>query len=187
MDRLWTPWRYNYVTQGTHQPRAGVPTALAAWPGDEHCVFCNMLAATSYAIENGMPRDEAELASGIVHRGELIFICLNAFPYTNGHVMLLPYAHVDSLTLLDAPAAEELIHLAQTTEKAIRSIYKPDGLNFGMNLGESAGAGVANHLHLHAMPRWMGDTNFMTVTAETRVLPETLDITWRRLRQYFTK
>ncbi len=185
MDRLWTPWRYKYVSRSGPETRGGVAESLSAWPGDLHCVFCNMLASADYAIEHGMARDAAEQAAGIVYRGSEIFICLNAFPYTNGHVMLLPYAHLDSLALLPSSTAMELIHLAQATETALRSIYKPEGMNFGMNLGESAGAGVANHLHLHAMPRWIGDTNFMTVTAETRVLPETLDITWQRLRGAF--
>jgi ATP adenylyltransferase len=185
MDRLWTPWRYSYVTHSGPPGRAGVPQSLAAWPGDKGCVFCNLLASVDFAIENGMPREQAELAAGLVYRGKEIFLCLNAFPYTSGHVMLLPYSHLDSLARLPIAAAQELISLAQVTEVTLRRIYSPDGLNFGMNLGEAAGAGVAGHLHLHAMPRWVGDTNFMTVTAETRVLPETLEITWRRLREAF--
>jgi ATP adenylyltransferase len=109
MDRLWTPWRYEYVTRTAPAGRGGVPEALAAWPGDHHCVFCNLLAATDFAISNGMPVDEAELASGIVHRGREVFLCLNAFPYTTGHVMLIPYAHLDSLAALPISTAGELM------------------------------------------------------------------------------
>jgi len=182
MDRLWTPWRYGYVSHSGLPSRAGVPEALSSWPGDHHCVFCNMLACADYAIEHGMSRDEAEQAAGIVYRGHENFICLNAFPYTTGHVLLLPYAHLNSLALLPPGSAQELILLSQAVETALRSTYRPDGINFGMNLGEAAGAGVADHLHMHAMPRWVGDASFMTVIAETRLLPETLDVTWRRLR-----
>jgi ATP adenylyltransferase len=187
MDRLWTPWRYSYVSRNPAGARAGVPEALSGWPGDLGCVFCNMIAAADYGIAQGMAWDEAEMAAGIVYRGREVFVCLNAFPYATGHVMLLPYVHLDSLAKLSASTATELILLAQATETHLRCIYTPEGINFGMNIGEAAGAGVAAHLHLHVLPRWIGDTNFMTVTAETRVLPETLDTTWRRLREAFSE
>lgn len=185
MDHLWTPWRYNYITRADEQARTGVPPALSGWPAaqDKHCVFCNMIAATDYAIAHGMPQSAAEKAAHIVHRGPLCFVCLNAYPYATGHVLILPYQHVDSLAALPPEAAQEMILTAQRIERCLRQVYSPDGLNLGMNLGESAGAGVANHIHLHALPRWSGDTNFMTVTGETRVLPETLDVTWMRLRE----
>ena len=185
MDRLWTPWRYNYITGADPQARTGVPSALAGWPAseDKHCVFCNLIAATDYAIAHGMSREAAEQAAYIIHRGPLCFVCLNAFPYATGHVLIVPYQHLDSLATLPPEAAQEMIFTAQQIERCLREVYRPDGLNFGMNLGESAGAGVANHIHMHALPRWTGDTNFMTVTAETRVLPETLEITWSRLRK----
>jgi ATP adenylyltransferase len=128
-----------------------------------------------------MAAGTAEAAVHIVHRGVSCFVVLNAFPYSTGHVMIVPYVHTDSLAALEPAAAEEMILLAQRVELALRDVYRPDGLNFGLNLGESAGAGVANHIHLHGLPRWSGDTNFMTVVAETRVLPETLDITWEKL------
>lgn len=187
MDRLWTPWRYAYITRTTQQARTGVPAELSAWPAaeDKHCVFCNMIAATDYAIAQGMPAETAERYSHIVHRGQHCFLCLNAFPYATGHVLILPYFHTDSLAAAPIEAAHEMIELAQITERALRSIYRPDGINLGMNLGEAAGAGVAGHIHMHALPRWIGDTNFMTVTAETRVLPETLDTTWEKLRSFF--
>lgn len=187
MDRLWTPWRYSYVSRSEPTARKGVPAALDAWPEEEdrHCVFCNLIASANYAIALGMDPEEADQAALIVLRGEHCFICLNRFPYATGHILIVPHRHLDSLTRLPIEAAEEMIHLAQRAETVLRSVYSPDGLNFGLNLGESAGAGVADHLHMHALPRWIGDTNFMTVVAETRVLPETLDSTWTRLRAAF--
>jgi ATP adenylyltransferase len=187
MDHLWTPWRFAYVTAKDGAVRAGVPKALDAWPGDLGCVFCNLIAAIDYAIANGMPRDEAEAAGGLVVRGEYCFVCLNAFPYTSGHVMVMPYAHLDRLAALPPDSAHELMDLAQRTERALDHAYKPHGFNFGLNVGKAAGAGVAGHLHLHAMPRWFGDTNFMTTVGETRVLPEDLETTWRRLREAFAE
>ena len=187
MDHLWSPWRYQYVTTADSQTRAGVPAALSAWPGDNNCVFCNLIASVDHAIETGMARDEAEAAAGVVLRGKHNFICLNAFPYTSGHVMVMPFAHLDRLAALPTEAAHELIDLAQRTEQALQRIYTPQGFNFGMNVGQAAGAGVAGHIHLHAMPRWTGDTNFMTTIGETRVLPEDLETTWKRMRAAFAE
>jgi ATP adenylyltransferase len=189
MDRLWTPWRYSYITRSDPQAKSGVPEALSAWPPteaeDKHCVFCNMIAAVDYAVEHGMDSAAAEKAAHIVHRGRHCFICLNAFPYATGHLLLLPYQHLDTLAALPVEVAQELMALAQRSELALRQVYRPGGINMGLNLGEAAGAGIAAHMHLHALPRWIGDTNFMTVTAETRVLPEALDVTWERLRAAF--
>lgn len=156
MDYLWTPWRYQYMAQvtGGKQP---------------DCIFCD-------AVEK---KNDAETL--IVHRGERAFIILNRFPYTSGHVMIVPYAHVAELNLCDAQTLEEVMRLAQRVEVAFRRDYKPDGMNLGMNLGRAAGAGVAGHLHLHMLPRWIGDSNFMTVTGETRVHPEALKTTYERL------
>jgi ATP adenylyltransferase len=183
MDHLWSPWRFTYVTTADTVVRPGVPEILDAWPGNLGCVFCNLIASIDFAIANGMSVDEAEAAGGLVHRGKRCFICLNAFPYTSGHVMVMPFEHLDRLAALEPEIAHELIDLAQRTERALERVYAPHGYNFGLNVGKAAGAGVAGHLHLHAMPRWTGDTNFMTTVAETRVLPEDLEITWRRLRQ----
>ncbi len=189
MDYLWTPWRYAYLVDADpNSPkggRKGVPPALAGWPGDCDCVFCNLIAATRFAIEHGMPAKEAERAAHIVLRAEHCFICLNAFPYTSGHVMILPYAHQETLACLDEAAALEMMKLAQRTDAVLRQVYEPHGINMGLNLGQAAGAGIAAHLHMHALPRWLGDSNFMTVIGETRVLPETLDDTWERLRAGF--
>jgi ATP adenylyltransferase len=183
MDRLWTPWRYAYVTgEETGYAKRGVPAELAAWPGETGCVFCNMIAAVDYAIENGMTVEAAEKAVHILERGKSCFLVLNAYPYNGGHLMVVPYLHEASLTGLPLEVAEEMMRMARRTERVLRKVYTPEGLNFGMNLGKAAGAGVAEHLHLHAVPRWGGDNNFMSVIAETRVLAEMLDESWRRIR-----
>jgi ATP adenylyltransferase len=158
---------------------------LAAWPGDHHCVFCNLIAAANYAIEHGTAPDEADRAANIVMRGKSCYICLNAYPYTSGHLMIVPHVHEGSLAALAAETAQEMMALAQRTAQALERAYSPDGINVGLNLGKAAGAGVAGHLHMHVLPRWVGDTNFMTVTAETRVLPEMLEQSWQRLRSAF--
>jgi ATP adenylyltransferase len=183
MDRLWTPWRYAYVTGAErHHHKPGVPEALAAWPGDFQCVFCNMIAAVEYAVEQGAAPEQAEAAAHILERCPTCFLVLNAYPYNSGHLMVVPYQHESSLAALPLKTAEELMWLSRRAERVLRKVYTPDGLNLGLNLGKAAGAGVAEHLHLHAVPRWEGDTNFMSVLAETRILPEQLDETWRRLR-----
>ncbi len=184
MDRLWTPWRYDYISGLSSGERKGVPSELADWPGEDlHCVFCNLNAAVGWGLEEG--REVALKAGHVVARLEHCFLCLNAFPYSSGHVLLLPYRHVDSLAKLDESEARELMSATQRMEGVLREVYKPDGINIGVNLGEAAGAGVAAHLHVHMLPRWFGDTNFMTVTAETRVLPEALDVSWARLMKAF--
>ncbi len=187
MEHLWTPWRYSYITGSTPDPRKGVPAELQAWPGDRDCVFCNLLGATDYAIAHGMGRHEAEQASLLVCRGERVFVCLNRFPYNSGHVMVVPYAHGASLAGLPAETANELMAWGQLAERALGATYKPDGYNLGLNLGAAAGAGVAGHLHLHAVPRWVGDTSFLSTLGETRTLPEALAVTWKRLREAFAE
>ena len=134
------------------------------------CVFCA-------AADGSGDRENL-----IVHRAAHNFIILNRFPYTNGHVMVVPFQHVASLQDLDEAALLEMMRLARECEKHLRATYRPDGLNIGMNLGRAAGAGIANHVHMHILPRWIGDTNFMSVTAETRVLPEDLAVTWEKLK-----
>ena len=158
MDYLWTPWRYAYVS--TAQKTSG-------------CIFCEL------------PKAGDDVRARIVHRGRYCYIVLNTYPYTPGHVMVVPFAHLDELQKLPREAAHEMIELSQRMEQVLRQLYKPDGVNLGMNIGKAAGAGVAGHIHMHALPRWLGDTNFMTVTAETRVLPEPLDVTWGKLRNSF--
>jgi len=157
MEHLWTPWRSTYVA-GEGRPPAG------------RCIFCDAIAQNN----------DAETL--IVYRGAKLFIILNRFPYTSGHVMIVPYKHIAELNFCDAGSLDEMMQLAQRVEKAFQTNYKPDGMNLGMNLGKAAGAGVAGHLHLHVLPRWFGDSNFMTVTGETRVHPEDLKVTYTRLK-----
>jgi ATP adenylyltransferase len=141
-----------------------------------------MIAAVDYAIEHGMPAAEAEKAAHLLVRGRSCFLCLNAYPYSTGHILIVPYRHVDSLAALTSADAHEMMSLTQQVESVLRTVYRPSGLNFGLNLGEAGGAGISEHIHMHALPRWAGDTNFMTAIADTRVLPETLDITWQKIR-----
>lgn len=189
MDRLWTPWRYTYITTQQGSSFKGIPEALKAFSPSEDklCVFCNMIAAVESAISSGMAPIAAERAACILQRYERCFVCLNIYPYSSGHLMVVPYRHCDALSLLDPETATEVILTAQQAEQALRAQYRPDGINMGLNLGEAAGAGVAEHLHLHILPRWFGDTNFMTVTAETRVLPEELGTTWESLKRQFSQ
>jgi ATP adenylyltransferase len=187
MDYLWSPWRYSYITGAENQARPGVPPDLEEWQGDSGCLFCNMIAAVDDAVARGMPIENAERSAGIVLRRERVFVCLNRYPYNSGHVMIVPYEHQASLAALPVETAREIIEVAQQAERALADVYRPDGFNMGLNLGKAAGAGVAGHLHLHALPRWAGDTNFMTVIGETRVLPEDLAVTWQRLRESFAR
>src|SRR5271156_4211742 len=161
MDYLWTPWRYAYVTG-------------AGKEGESGCIFCDA------------PKETDEQAR-IVHRGEDCYVILNTYPYTNGHVMVVPYAHLDELDKLPADAAHEMMALTQRMEAVLRSLYRPDGINLGMNIGRAAGAGVAGHIHMHVLPRWVADANFVSVIGETRVLPETLEVTWERIKQALGK
>ena len=121
----------------------------------------------------------------IVHRGDSCYVILNAFPYTNGHVMVAPYEHVADLRALDGSAAAEFMQLTQRSLGAVERVYGPDGFNLGVNLGDVAGAGFAGHVHQHLVPRWKGDTNFMPVVGDTRVMPEALPDSWRKLRAAF--
>ena len=183
MDRLWTPWRYNYVTKSEeNRDRKGVPDALKGWPGDLGCVFCNLIGAADWGLAQGMDPSAVDRAIYLLERGTSCYLVLNGFPYNNGHLMIVPYEHQASLAELPLATATEMMRMARRSERALRAVYKPHGLNFGLNLGEAAGAGVAEHLHLHGLPRWNGDTNFMTVVGETRILPEMLEGSWERLR-----
>lgn len=123
----------------------------------------------------------------LVHRAELNFVILNLFPYTSGHLMIVPYRHEASLAAVDQATTTEMIELAKRAQTALEAEYHPDGFNIGMNLGRSAGAGVADHLHLHVVPRWSGDANFVSIIGETRVLPEDLGITHQKLKKHFDR
>jgi ATP adenylyltransferase len=158
MDYLWSPWREREVSSAT-------PSETKA------CLFCAKAASTE---------DRENL---IVLRAEHNFILLNLYPYTSGHVMIAPYTHGASLQDASPAALEEMMRLARRTDTVLRQLYKPDGMNLGMNLGACAGAGVAGHIHMHVLPRWCGDASFMTTVGETRVLPEELAVTWERVRE----
>ncbi len=155
MDRLFTPWRYPYVANAEQSTG---------------CLFCEL-------------QKQDDGTAGIVLRAEHCFICLNSYPYTSGHVMIAPYAHLDQLTKLPRAAADEMMALTQKVEAVLRDLYGPDGINLGMNIGKAAGAGVAGHIHMHVLPRWVADANFMSTVGETRVLPEALETTYRRMKE----
>ncbi|MGD0921459.1 MAG: HIT domain-containing protein, partial [Terriglobia bacterium] len=160
MDTLWSPWRFRYVTEAGKTDR---------------CIFCEKAAGVA-------SHDREQL---ILHRGRTNFVILNLYPYTTGHTMIAPYAHVADLLELEAQTLREMMELAQKVQAALKATYNPEGYNLGMNLGKCAGAGVAGHLHLHFLPRWGGDTNFMTVVSETRVHPEDLLTTYDKLVGFF--
>ena len=159
MDVLWSPWRYQYVTADrfTHE-----------------CVFCR--------IARDCEHDQQNLVLG---RARENYIVLNRFPYSTAHLMIVPYAHVSDLSGGEDSALVEATLLARRAEQVLREIYHPGGFNVGWNLGQCAGAGVAEHIHLHIVPRWPGDANFMTTIGETRVIPEALDESWKRLSPHF--
>jgi ATP adenylyltransferase len=160
MDYLWSPWRYRYVSQ--------------AGKG-EACPFC-------LKKEMDPAQDREQL---ILHRGQSNFVLLNLYPYTTGHVLITPYSHVASLEQLPPETLVEMMGLAQQLQGILKACYNPEGYNLGMNIGKCAGAGVADHLHLHLLPRWTGDLNFMTVIGETRVHPEDLLATYDKLAAFF--
>jgi ATP adenylyltransferase len=159
MDYLWTPWRYAYVT------------AAEQISG---CVFCDL------------PKEGDDAKVRIVHRSQNCYIVLNTYPYTPGHVMIVPFAHLDELQKLPVAAANEMMELAQKMEQVLRVLYSPDGINMGLNIGKAAGAGVAWHIHMHVLPRWVADANFVSVVGETRILPESLEMTYERIRGALT-
>jgi ATP adenylyltransferase len=159
MDRLWAPWRLSYVTA------AQVPAT--------DCIFCDARAGRDVDL--------------VVLRGRLCYVILNLYPYNNGHLMVVPNRHLAALEALTSDEQSELMQLARLAEMALNEAYRPQGINLGINLGKAAGAGIENHLHIHLVPRWPGDTNFMTAVGETRVLPEDLRATAARLRPIFEK
>lgn len=158
MNHLWSPWRMSYIEN--HEKENG-------------CVFCNAQSQT----------DSAE--NLIAYRGKLAYVILNRYPYTSGHLMVIPFAHVSNLEELDAETRAEIMELTSRSMTVLRKIYKPHGFNMGANIGEAAGAGVLGHVHIHIVPRWAGDTNFMSAVGGTRVLPETLEETYKRVKSGF--
>ncbi len=154
MKRLWTPWRMEYIQS----------------PKQDSCVFCQ-------ALERQDGQENL-----IIFRGKTAFVTLNAFPYTSGHMMVLPYTHVRNLTDLDSETRAEMMELTTKTAQVLEKVYQAEGFNVGINLGEAAGAGIEEHIHIHVVPRWVGDTNFMAAVGETRMLPEELHETYRRIK-----
>ena len=157
MDHLWTPWRMTYLQSNAPKP--------------DGCLFCNAAA-----------NPDSDSSTYVVHRGRHTFIILNLYPYNNGHLMIVPFAHAGSIENLPPEALAEIMNLSQKSLAVLRQAYNPHGFNIGINIGAAAGAGLPGHVHLHIVPRWSGDNNFMTTLANTRVIPETIDQTYERLR-----
>ena len=158
MDYLWSPWRYQYI---------------ANIKNTQECVFC---------VGEAVEHDEAKF---ILFRGKHNFVILNIFPYTTGHLLISPYQHLSDFSDCPPGLLAEMMDLAGQSKLAIEHSYHPDGFNLGINLGKCAGAGVEHHLHFHVVPRWIGDANFMSIVGESRVLPETLDVTFQKLKGFF--
>lgn len=162
MDTLWSPWRYEYIAAG------------AAEPESQSCIFCK--------LRDDPDKDEANF---VVHRASHSFIVLNIYPYISGHLLVVPYEHVGQLDAATKETTDELMDLTKRCQTALRDVYQPAGFNIGMNLGRSAGAGIVDHIHIHILPRWVGDTNFMSTVSNTRVIPEDLSTTFEKLRKQF--
>ena len=160
MNHLWSPWRMTYIENAKNE--AG-------------CVFCNAQAKT----------DSAD--NLIVFRGQKAYVILNRYPYTSGHLMVIPFVHVPNLESLDSETRAEMMELTSQCTTILKNIYKTESFNVGVNIGEAAGAGVLGHVHIHIVPRWTGDTNFMSTVGETRVLPESLEDTYKKICQAFQK
>lgn len=167
MERLWSPWRLAYVTSNSSKP--------------DGCVFCAVSAPGL-----GAPGDPERDALVLVH-GHTCYVILNLYPYNNGHLMVVPRRHIASLTLATREELDELMQFTRDAEAALMEAYRPQGINVGINLGQPAGAGIVDHMHVHLVPRWTGDTNFMSVVGNTRVLPEEMGATAARLRPIFER
>jgi ATP adenylyltransferase len=160
VDLLWSPWRYDYIKSGEQNLSAD----------SVNCVFCEIL--------NSPATDEEKF---ILHRAGHNFVILNIYPYISGHLMIVPFAHIADLDQASKEITDELMDLTKRCQTALRETYQPNGFNLGMNFGKAAGAGVAEHFHLHILPRWIGDANFMTAIGETRTIPEDLRTTYNKL------
>jgi ATP adenylyltransferase len=158
VDVLWSPWRYDYITNSGTGTTGG-------------CVFCTIL--------NNSAGDETNY---IISRAEFNFVILNIYPYTSGHLMVVPYEHFADLHKGTKAATDEMMDILKRVQRVLTEVYAPDGINLGMNIGKAAGAGVADHYHMHVLPRWVGDVNFMTAIGQTRTLPESLGDTYRKLK-----
>ncbi|HSE16550.1 MAG TPA: HIT domain-containing protein [Pyrinomonadaceae bacterium] len=161
MERLWSPWRARYIASGVDAQKGG-------------CVFC--------AIASDPEHDEERF---VLHRAQHCFVVLNLYPYITGHLMVVPYLHTSEFDSTPKEITDEMMDQLKRAQTALREVYNPAGFNMGMNLGLAAGAGIADHLHIHLLPRWGGDTNFMTSVGETRVLPEDLPTSYAKLKAKF--
>ena len=161
MQRLWSPWRAKYIASGVDSQAEG-------------CVFCRIAANPD--------QDETNF---VLHRAEHAFVVLNLYPYITGHLMIVPYLHTSEFDSVAKEISDEMMDLTKRAQATVRAVYTPSGFNMGMNLGSAAGAGIADHLHIHLLPRWSGDTNFMTTVGESRVIPEALEETYAKLRDRF--
>jgi ATP adenylyltransferase len=185
MDHLWSPWRMQYLQQNdetspSSRQSGASATGLLKPPsaGDQHgtgCIFCDL------------PAENRDLDNLIVHRGQRAFVILNRYPYNNGHLMVVPFSHAPSLEQLDAPTLTEIMLLVNQSLGALRAAYQPQAFNLGVNIGAAAGAGIADHVHMHIVPRWSGDTNYMSTVAGTRVIPEDLRDTYRVVQESWPK
>lgn len=181
MEHLWSPWRMKYIRQGATTPAVpsgnvsatrplSGPMRETLPPEPPTCIFCEK------------PREDRDETNLIVHRGEHAFVILNLYPYNNGHFMVVPYQHVSSLENLDTATLTELMVFSQQGLKVLRAVYNPHAFNLGVNIGTAAGAGIADHVHMHVVPRWPGDTNYMTTVSGVRVIPEDLRETYRLVK-----
>jgi ATP adenylyltransferase len=163
VERLWSPWRYKYISaSGGEEPASSV------------CVFCE--------IHKDPSRDEVNF---VVKRAAHNYVVLNLYPYISGHLLIVPNQHVGEMDTAAKETTDELMDLTKHCQTVLREVYKPAGFNLGMNLGRAGGAGIVDHIHMHIMPRWTGDTNFVSTVGETRVIPEDLATTYRKLKEKF--
>ncbi len=165
MDILWNPWRYEYIKSGESKEKSAKSSG---------CVFCAILKSPA--------SDEEKF---ILHRAGFNFVILNIYPYVSGHLMIVPFAHLAELDQADKQTTDEMMDLTKKCQTVLREVYEPNGMNLGMNFGKAAGAGVAEHFHMHILPRWVGDVNFMTSVGETRTIPEDLQTTYKKLKGKF--
>ena len=180
MDHLWSPWRMKYL-RGEEEMSKPVgqsgasATGLLKQSSETACIFCDL------------PSENRDVENLIIHRGQHVFVILNRYPYNNGHLMVVPFAHTPSLEQLDLATLTELMLLVNQGLGALRAAYKPQAFNLGANIGAAAGAGIAEHVHMHVVPRWDGDTNFLTVLGGTRTIPEELGATREKLAAAFAR
>jgi ATP adenylyltransferase len=161
LQRLWSPWRSKYIASGVDSQAEG-------------CVFCQIAASP-----------DRDASNFVLHRGQHAFVLLNLYPYITGHLMVVPYLHTSEFDAVPKEITDDMMDLAKRSQTALREVYSPSGFNMGMNLGSAAGAGIADHIHIHLLPRWSGDTNFMTTVGESRVIPEALEATYEKLKSRF--